>query len=161
MGVRVGQVLNSVVVPRGESCTLVDSWVNGNVTSKGGRNVTLADVTVRGDIRLQGITGDVTVGPKGGDCRFDPLVGGSVIVTDSHNVKVCHVTACKDIVIRRNDGRITLRDNVVRRIVVVGNREFVSDGRADHPRQSVIRLIDNTADSYVIRKNAPRKVQKR
>ena len=159
VGVLSGKVLNDVVVPAGFSCTLVDSWVNGDVVADGVRNVTLADTPVVGDVIVKNASGDFTFGPKGGDCRYDPMVGGSIIVKSSHNVLVCQAQVCEDIIIKRNDGKITVRDTLdARRLVVVGNKRFKADDSETHNAAHVIRLINNTVDELVVKKNAPRRV---
>lgn len=159
VGVLADEVLNNVVVPAGFSCTLVDSWVNGNVVADGVRNVTLADTPVVGDVIVKNATGDFNFGPKGGDCRYDPMVGGSIIVKDSHNVLICQAQVCEDIIVKRNDGKITVRDTLkAKRLVVVGNKKFVSDGNDTHNAEHVIRLINNTVDELVVKKNDPRRV---
>lgn len=158
-GVLAGQVFNDVLVPPGFSCTLVDSWVNGDVVADNVRNVTLADTPVVGDVVVTRATGDVTFGPKGGDCRYDPMVGGSIIVKSSHNVLICQAQVCEDIIVKRNDGKVTVRDTLkAERLVVVGNKRFVSDGNDTHNAEHVIRLINNTVDELVVKKNDPRRV---
>jgi len=160
VGVLSGRVLNNVRVPRGESCTLVDSHVNGSVVSTGARSVTLADTTVRKNINVRGVTGDVTFGSKGHACRFDPYVGGSIFVKNSHNVLICEASVCKDIVVSGNDGRITVRDSSARRVVVRNNKRFDSDGNVNHFAASVIRVID-VKGKKVIKNNHPRRVEVR
>jgi hypothetical protein len=160
-GVLSGAVLNNVVVPRGAHCVLVDTWVNGSVKSNGGRSVILADSTIRRNVNLNHITGDVVFGSKGQACRFDPYVGGSIFVKNSHNVLVCQASVCKDIVLKNNDGRITVRKSTARRVVITHNKRFESDGDRAHRNESVIRLIRVGADKFVIKNNAPRRVTRR
>ncbi len=159
-GVVSGEVLNKVVVPKGESCVLVDTHVNGSVVSWGGRNVTLADTTVRKNINLNGVTGDVTFGSKGHACRFDPYVGGSLTVKNSHNVLICQASVCDEIVVDNNDGKITVRDSSARKVTITNNNKYDADGKYVY-RDKVIRVLNVDADEFVIKGNAPRKVVRR
>lgn len=158
-GVIDDAVLNNVVIPKGKSCTLVDTYINGSVNTFKGRNLTMADVTVRGNVNVKHLTGDFVFGAKGSACRYDPMVGGSIVVNNSHNVLICEASVCKDVVLSGNDGRITVRESTARRFVVTDNNKFVKDGKAGHVRASVIRLID-VHGKVIAKGNAPRKVSR-
>lgn len=107
-----------------------------------------------------GMNGDFTYGAVGSVCRFDPRVGGSLIARNAHNVLICNAEVCHDIDVQHSDGKITVRASRSRRIVVTGNRSFVTDGSAHHKHGSWIRLIDDRAQHYVVKGNAPRHVDR-
>jgi len=157
-GVLADRIVDNVVVKRGHSCTLVDSYVNGNVVTWGARNVTLADTPVRGDVSLFGVTGDVVLGPKGSNCTIDPQFGGNVSLYGDHNVLVCGAHVCKTLTVAHSDGRLTVRASVARRIKVVHNNRFVADGNVGHAQASAIRLYHDTTTTWVVKHNAPRNV---
>lgn len=157
-GVRSG-TYNNVRINRGDTCILLDSYVNGDVTGKGGRSAYLLDTTVVGDVSLHGFTGDIRIGNKS-RCRYDPRIGGNLSIIDSHNVLVCQTTVCKAMRIKHNDGKIAVRDSATRRLIVRGNTRFDSDGPSNHAREHVIRLFNIKADHVSIGANAPRPVKR-
>lgn len=156
-GVIAGEVLNHVRVPRGETCVLVDSYLNGNLKSKGGRNVYLADTNVRGSVKLENISGDVTFGSKHNVCRYDPYIGGSLLVKNSHNVLICQASVCGQIVVHNNDGRITIRESSTRKLILRKNNRFVSDANVNIRDQRAIRVI-NLEGLYFIKNTFKRRV---
>lgn len=156
-GVIAGEVLNHVRVPRGETCVLVDSYLNGNLKSKGGRNVYLADTNVRGSVKLENISGDVTFGSKHNVCRYDPYIGGSLLVKNSHNVLICQASVCGQIVVHNNDGRITIRESSTRKLILRKNNRFVADANVNIRDQRAIRVI-NLEGLYFIKNTFKRRV---
>lgn len=156
-----GGVYNNIRVRRGDNCLLVDVHVNGSVRAIGARSLRIHDSVIVGNVIAKRVSGDVYLGSKQ-TCRYDPKVGGSVIVKNSHNVLICQMEVCKKIVVKNNDGKITVRDSKTRTLRVQGNKRFVRDnGDRNHPRLSVIRLIDNKAKRLIVKNNKPRKVQVR
>jgi hypothetical protein len=155
-GALVGGVYDDVTVRRGTTCVLADVHVNGSVLASAARNLLILDATIRGSVVARDVTGDVYVGSKR-SCAYDPLVGGSLTITGSHNVLICRLVVCKDVRLRGNDGRITVQGTDARKIVVRGNRHFVSDGDVGHVRPGLIRLLHNQG-TYVVANNAPRHV---
>lgn len=156
-----GDVLNDVVVPRGKDCTLIDVYVNGDVTANDSRNVALKGTAVVGDINVDDNRNDFYFGPRGKGCSYDPMVGGTLSVTDSHNVLICFATVCEAVKVNNNDGKITIRTTVADRLVLKGNNTFRDTDNTNHVNPERIRLIDVDFNTEVISGNAPRKVVRR
>lgn len=157
-GTVVGGTYHSVTVPEGESCTLIGVDVIHNVKAlHAAHDVKVLDSVVGGNVHVKGATGLVHVGQA--DCKFDPPVRVNVLVYDSHHVLICYVDA-HNIQVKRNDGRITLRDNTTHRIDVSQNLACVkcADGRT---RPGPIRLIRNTSETHIHAFGNDRKVIER
>jgi hypothetical protein len=159
-GALVGGTYRNVTVKRGDTCVLADVKVNGSVHANGARNLLVHDATIRGNVVARHVSGDVYLGSKQ-SCKYDPVVGGSVVVKHSHNVLICDMTVCKKVVLKHNDGKITVRSSTARKIVVKYNRQFVRDrGDSTHRGLSTIRLI-HVHGRVVAKHNAPRQVLRR
>lgn len=145
-GVVTGGTYHSVTVPEGASCVLRDVVVQHNVKAlHSPGTVKVLDSEVGGNVHVKGATGLVHVGQAG--CRFDPPVRVNVLVYDSHHVLVCYVSA-HNIQVKRNDGRITLRDNLAHRIDVSRNEKCVKCANG-HRRPGAIRLLRNEAETHI------------
>lgn len=138
----------SVTVPEGASCVLNNVSVKGNVKSlHGSVDVKVLDSYVGGVVHVKDATGLVHVGQAG--CKFDPTVRVNVLVYDSHSVLICYVNA-HNVQVKRNDGRITVRDSVSHRLDVSGNRAYVSDGNdTGHRLPGSIRVLRNDATQHI------------
>ncbi len=147
-----------VTVPQGASCYLRGALILGDLKALGGAiDVFVINTEVQGGIDIRGAEGTVKIGPAG--CRFDPRVGGIVRVTLSHNVLICFTSADNNITVTRNDGRITLRDNVAgNNIMVTDNLAYNRQpGDGTHRNIEAIRLRDNVAGGHItVRRNAGR-----
>ena len=120
-------------------------------------DVLVINTEVQRNIHIKGAQRDVKIGPAG--CRFDPLVGNNVKVTQSHNVAICFTSADNNITVTRNDGRIMLRDNHAGSNIAVNNNLPYDrqPGDGQHPDIDAIRLRDNVADRHiVVRRNHDR-----
>lgn len=153
-----GGTYANVRVPRGQTCILQDAHVKGDVTTRGARNVYLFDTTVVGDVRLRGVSSDVVFGDRVG-CRFDPVVGGSILVTNSHNVLVCQATVGRNVEIVGSTGMVTVRDSAVRhQLIIRDTRRY--DGptgeQAGHRRPGAIRVLRVDAGYIGLHDNARR-----
>lgn len=149
VGKVVGGKYHHVKVPKGESCKLIDAKVTGNLRARGAVNVKVLDTSVRHNLMIVAATGEVKVGNRKG-CRYDPVVGNNVVVRNSHDVLLCQLSLGNNLTVRGNDGRITVRDNVVdNNIRVSRNDAFVSDGPAGHRKPGAIRLIENEAGNHI------------
>jgi len=135
----------SVTVPEGESCRLVNVAVKGNVKAlHGAVNVKVLDSWVLNNVHVKGATGLVKVGQK--NCAFDPGVRGNVLVYDSHDVLICFVDG-HNIQVKRNDGRITVRDSFAHRFDVSQNKKFV--GKKGTRKAHAIRVLRNDAEVHI------------
>ena len=152
-----GGTYKNVTVNSGDSCTLVDVTVLGGFHAKRGAvNVSLKDTTVGHNIQVNGATGNVFIGNKSG-CRYDPVVGNNVHVTNSHNVLICYVTADNNIMVTRNDGKVTVRDSVAGNNLMVKNQKaFVSDGKDSHKNPDYVRILDSQYGNHLFANNPER-----
>lgn len=149
---------SSVRVPKGASCYLRNALVTGNFKAlHGARNVFIISTEVQRNIHIRGAERRVKIGTA--DCRLDPPVGNNIYVTRSHNVAICLMTVGNNIKVTRNDGRITLRGNVVgRSILVTDNLPYDrKPGDGHHRRIAAIRLINNVAGSHIVEKRNPQR----
>ncbi len=152
-GVQRGGTFQTVRVTRGHSCVLVDAYVNGSIHAHGAHDVKVLDTTVVGGVYVSGATGTVKVGPARG-CRYDPVVGTSIRVRNSHHVLICRVTVCKNISVIGNDGRITVQSSTAGIIRVNRNPKY-RGGHTAHHNPGAIRLLRNRADRIITRHNDP------
>lgn len=108
-------VTGNVTVKRGHFCILTNSYVDGNVKSHGADEIRLANTTVRGDVRTHnvGMVADTSFGNSCG--KLDPSIGGRLVVSGHGGFLGCELTVCKSITLDGLDGRIMLKDSVVRR----------------------------------------------
>jgi hypothetical protein len=139
-----------VTVPRGASCYLKNAVVNGNLKAlHGARNVVVLNTEVGRNIHIRGAKRNVRIGVVG--CRFDPPVGNNIKVTRSHNVLICFMTVRNNIMVTRNDGRITLLHNDAGRNINVSNNLAFDrkPGDGHHRRIAAIRLRGNEAGSHI------------
>lgn len=153
-----GGTYRNVTVKSGDSCTLTDVTVTGGVhAKKGAVNVSLRDTNVGHNIQVNGATGNVFIGNKTG-CKYDPVVGNNVHVTNSHNVLICYVTADNNIMVTRNDGKVTVRDSVAgNNLMVSHNKPFVSDGgKPDHAHVDYVRILESKYDNNFMHSNPDR-----
>lgn len=145
-GVVNGGTYHSVTVPEGASCVLKGVTVKHNVKAlHAPRNVKVLDSNVGGNVHVKGATGTVHVGQAG--CKYDPPVRVNVLVYDSHHVLVCYVSA-HNIQVKRNDGRVTVRDSVAHRIDVSRNLKCV-DCANGHRRPGAVRLLRNESETHI------------
>lgn len=145
-----------IVVPAGASCTIMDSTVKSVRGLPGAVDVKVLNTDVRRNLMVRGATGTVHIGDP--HCIYDPNVGNNIIVRNSHNVLICAMRVRNNVMVRNNDGRITVRDSVVRRSIRV-NRNLAyapHPGETGPPWAGVIHLIDNTAGGHIVaRDNDP------
>ena len=147
-----------VTVPRGASCYLKDAVVNGNLKAlHGAKDVVVLNTEVKRNIHIRGAERRVKIGVP--SCRFDPPVGNNIKVTRSHNVLICFMTVRNNIMVTRNDGRITLLNNDVGRKIQVTNNLPFNHKRGDghHRRIAAIRLFDNVAGNHIFETRNPRR----
>lgn len=157
----IDTVVHTVTVAKGDSCTLgPDAYVNGSIKSHGGRALYLYGSTVVGSITLDHVSGDVYLGDTGG-CSYDPRIGGSILITGSHNVLICQTTVCKDLTLKHDNGRITVKASAVRRTLrILHNNRYRADAKdVGHRIPSRIHVIHTTWKHRVVRNNAPRQVK--
>ena len=155
-GVVSGGTYKNVTIGAGDSCVLKDVTVTGGVHGKKGAvDVKILDSAVGHNVQINGATGDVVIGNKTG-CKYDPVVGNNVHVTNSHNVLICYVTADNNIMVTRNDGKVTVRDSAGNNLMVTRNKPFVSDGPADHKHVDYVRILDSTYDNNFMHSNPDR-----
>lgn len=151
----------SVTVPKGASCYLKDAVVRGNVKAlHGSGDVYVLDTDVHRNIMVRNSRGTVKIGAAG--CRIDPATGNNIKVTRSHNVLICWMTVGNNIMVTRNDGRISLFHNTVdNNINVTKNLAYdrrPGDGR--HRQIGAIRLRHNVASGHIrVTRNAGRAVR--
>lgn len=139
-----------LVVPDGASCTVVDSTIKSLRARPGSVDVRIYGTEVTRNLMVRGATGTVHIGPKG--CRYDPVVGNNVIVRNSHNVLICFTSVDNNIMVRNNDGRITLRDSSAGNNIMV-NRNLAYAPKAGDPATSkaaAIRLLRLEADNHLV-----------
>ena len=139
-----------VRVPEGATCVLRDSTVTGNFMARNPRTVKILDTEVRRNTMVRGATRDVVIGNAG--CRFDPLAGNNIKVTGSHNVAICWMTVKNNIMVRGNDGRITLMHNDVGRNIDVSRNKAYAPDPADatkHKAPDAIRVKFNEAGGHI------------
>jgi hypothetical protein len=145
-----------LVVPSGASCTVVDSTIKSLRARPGSVDVRVYGTEVTRNLMVRGATGTVHIGPK--DCRYDPVVGNNVIVRNSHNVLICFTSVDNNIMVRNNDGRITLRDSSAGNNIMV-NRNLAYAPAAGDPttlKAAAIRLLRLAADNHIVaRDNDP------
>ena len=148
-GTYTGQTFKHVRVPEGATCILRDSTVTGNVMAKSPRTVKIIDTEVRRNIMVRGATHDVIIGNAG--CRFDPLAGNNIKVTNSHNVAICWMTVKNNVTVRGNDGRITLMHNTIGRNIDVSRNDRYDrrPGDEKHKHPGAIRIKHNTAGGHI------------
>ena len=148
-GTFTGQTFKHVVVPEGATCVLRDSTVTGNVRAKNPRTVKIIDTEVRRNIMVRGATHDVVIGNAG--CHFDPLAGNNIKVSGSHNVAICWMTVKNNVMVRGNDGRITLMNNSIGRNIDVSRNDKYDRqaGDAKHKHPGAIRIKNNTAGGHI------------
>jgi hypothetical protein len=139
-----------LVVASGASCTVVDSTIKSLRARPGAVDVKVIDTEVTRNLMVRGATGTVHIGPAG--CRYDPMVGNNVIVRNSHNVLICFTSVDNNIMVRNNDGRITVRDSSAgNNIMVNRNLAYVADpGGPTHVRAGAIRLLRLQADNHIV-----------
>lgn len=148
-GTVTGGTYHHVKVPKGESCKLVDATVTGNLRARGAVDVKVLDTPVKHNLMIVGATGDVKVGNRVG-CRYDPVVGNNVVVRNSHNVLLCQLSLGNNLTVRGNDGKITVRENVVdNNLRVNRNDKYVADGPSKHRRPGAIRVLRNEAGNHI------------
>ncbi len=139
-----------VRVPEGATCVLRDSTVTGNFMARNPRTVKILDTEVRRNTMVRGATRDVVIGNAG--CRLDPLAGNNIKVTGSHNVAICWMTVKNNVMVRGNDGRITLMHNDVGRNIDVSRNPAYAPDPADatkHKFPGAIRVKFNTAGGHI------------
>ena len=139
-----------VRVAEGDTCVLRDSTVTGTFMARNPRTVKILDTEVRRNIMIRGATHDVVIGNAG--CHFDPPAGNNIKVTNSHNVAICWMTVKNNVMVRGNDGRITLMHNTVgRNIDVSRNPAYDPDPRdaTNHKFPGAIRIKHNTAGGHI------------
>jgi hypothetical protein len=150
-----GGTVGSLVVPEGETCTLIGVTVEGSVTVKAGaslftndlngvntriegnvfgrdaRTVRLIDTDVigqgtTGNINLQRTTGPIVIGVE--DCRVDPQVGNNItLINNLGTIAICQMTVGETITLQGNAKNIGVFDNVVgNSLIITGNTgEFI------------------------------------
>jgi len=153
-----GGTYKNVTVRSGDSCTLSGVTVTGNVHGmKGSVDISILDGTVAHNVQVNGSTGTVRIGNKTG-CKYDPPVGNNVHVTNSHNVVICYVNADNNIMVTRNDGRVTVRDSSAGNNLSVSRQlPYVSDGNDnDHRHPEYVRILDNTWGNHLFHSNPQR-----
>jgi hypothetical protein len=139
-----------VVVPSGASCTLKNSTVKSVRGLPGAVDVKVYNTVVKRNLMVRHATGTVHIGDR--DCGFDPSVGNNIIVRNSHNVLICVVRVRNNVMVRNNDGRITVRENEVRRNIRV-NRNLAYAPHADEnppPWAAGIRILHNNAGGHIV-----------
>jgi hypothetical protein len=149
-GTYTGKTFKHVVVPEGATCILRDSVVTGNFRAKNPRTVKIIDTEVRRNTMIRGASRDVIIGNAG--CGFDPLAGNNIKVTNSHNVAICWMTVKNNVMVRGNDGRITLMNNDVGRNIDVSRNHAYRPGPGDptrHKHAGAIRIKHNTAGGHI------------
>lgn len=156
-GVYKNVTLKRVTVRAGDSCVLKNVTVLGGVhAKKGAVDVKVLDSTVGRNIQVNGATGDVHIGQS--KCTYDPTVGNNVHVTNSHNVLICWVSTKNNIMITRNDGRVTVRDSVAgNNLTVARNKAYNGDGPTDHNHPAWVRVLRNQYDNNLFTNNPARK----
>lgn len=151
--------LKSVTVLEGSSCVLKGVTVTHGVhAKKGAENLSVLDSTVGRNIQANGVTENVVIGQSG--CKFDPTVGNNVHVTNSHNVLICWVSTKNNIMVTRNDGKVTVRDSVAgNNLMVTRNKKFVADGSEAHRFPEWVRVFRNGYDNNLFTSNPARTVK--
>ncbi|MPZ62377.1 MAG: hypothetical protein GEU93_14005 [Propionibacteriales bacterium] len=144
-----GGTYKRVTVPKGESCRLVDATVK-SVRARGAHDVRILDTDVRRNLMVAGSTGTTKIG-NAGECSYDPAVANNIVVRGSHHVLVCQMSVGNNLTIRRNDGRITVRDNTVDNNLKV-NRNLAYDGNGSvrHRDPDAIRIRGNDAGNHIM-----------
>ncbi|HET9420311.1 MAG TPA: hypothetical protein VFO49_04180 [Nocardioides sp.] len=149
-GVFTHRTFTHVRVEEGATCVLRNSTVTGNFRARHPRTVKILDTEVRRNIMIRGATRNVVIGNAG--CRFDPVAGNNIKVTRSHSVAICWMTVKNNIMVRGNDGRISLFHNTVGRNIDVSRNDRYRPLPADttkHKRPGAIRVRKNTAGGHV------------
>lgn len=145
-----GVTTGSLVVPEGETCTLIGVTVNGNVRVEAGASLFTNDLaggnttingsvrglgaqTVRlidtdvigtgttGNINLQGTVGRIVIGVEG--CAVDPAVGNNItLLNNLGSIAICQMTVGETIVLQGNAKNIGVFDNVIgNSLNIIGN----------------------------------------
>lgn len=133
-----------VVVPAGETCTLTDvvvdgnirimaggallthgSTLQGNVVSNGARTVQLINTDVvgngtTGNINLSGTKRRIVIGSDG--CSVDPATGNNINLTGNHGlIAICYMTIGETLDLKNNDARIGVFHNTIGNPLMVQN----------------------------------------
>jgi hypothetical protein len=107
------QVDDNVIVPRGATCRLNGTRVDGNVEVKSGATLVARGVRVGGNIQAENHD-RVVVKPRKVDGRVvKSRVGGSIQLVQGGGGKLLRNVVDSDVQLFSNDGRFTVRGNVV------------------------------------------------
>jgi hypothetical protein len=140
----------NVEVSEFASCYMEGAVVTGNFFARNTpNNVVLLNTEFAHNVRVYGATGQTTIGIAG--CRQDPPIGNNIRVTDSHNVLICQMTVDNNITVKRNDGRITVRQSSAGNNVFVDRNKRYNPKAGDgtHRAAGDIRLFGVHADNHV------------
>lgn len=157
-----GGTYDSITVPDGETCRLIDvtvegdvtigddstlvardSTIGGDVTGVGARSVRLIETDVAGDVDLSGTTGPIVLGPA--TCRVDPTVGGTIRLHGNFGtIAVCEMTVGESLVLRNNRSSILLFANVVADNLIVVDTRGVQLGIRQNTVAGFMRVNRNT-----------------
>jgi len=126
-----GTLEGTVAVPEGADCFIQDATITGAfraIHSPGVVSLINTHVLAMGGIFVKGATVSVTIGSEG--CVVDPYAGRNLKVFDSNNVAICEMGIRNNLLVKRNTGRLMVRDNyacnnlMVTDNVVLGLRVF-------------------------------------
>lgn len=150
-----GPLDGAVVVPEGANCFIQDATITGAfraIHSPGVVSLINTYVLAQGGIFVQGATSRVTIGSEG--CRVDPYAGRNLKVFDSRNVSICEMSIRNNLMLKRNVGRIMVRDNVVCNNLMVTDSN-VEDLRVMRNRYTINLMVErNTVSRYnIVRDN--------
>lgn len=151
-GILVGGVYDDIVVPHGADCTIVNGYVNGQVSAVNAHNLTLGNTDVRGSVVADGVW-NLTIGSTNTVCSADPRIGGSLFVRGAHNVVLCNVQVCHAVYLKHLTGRVIYKASRSNRLVVTHNDTFVKDGSPSHHHLDSVRLFNDSYHTKVIRHN--------
>lgn len=107
-----GTLDGTVVVPAGADCFIENATITGAfraIQSPGVVSLINTHVLAQGGIFVKGATRRVVIGSDG--CRVDPYAGRNLKVFDSNNVAICDMGIRNNLMVKRNTGRIMVRDN--------------------------------------------------
>ena len=173
--------VGSLVVPEGETCTLIGVTVNGSITVESGASLFTNDLngvnttikgnvsgmdanTVRlidtdvigkgttGNINLQRTTGPIVIGVEG--CAVDPLVGNNItLINNFGTIAICQMTVGETIVLQGNDQNIGVFFNTTGESLVIKGNE----GDFVRVRDNVVGnalSVSNNDSQVILKRNA-------
>ena len=102
-----------VIVPQGATCTLVGTRVDGNVEVRSGATLLARGVRVGGNVQAENHERVVVKPRLVGDRTVRSTVGGSIQLVHGGGGALLRNVVDSDVQLFSNDGRFTVRGNVV------------------------------------------------